>query len=182
MVTLLESKLNSLPPEITSKYPPLFHCSLNEINPEINSENTVVVVSNSTTNINIVQENTQNNQNKEKEAEVRVNNNNSNTENNTVAVEDNVSTNANPEANANQAANVEPIEETPEQKLKSFIENNPNEDLEGLLKMLKYGIPEQAVLQKARLKGSDIETTKVKFIINFLPQFSKKFIIIFNHK
>ena len=43
MVTMLESKLNSLPEEITSKYPPLVFCSLNDVNPIIQSS--IVVVS-----------------------------------------------------------------------------------------------------------------------------------------
>ena len=33
MVTLLETKLNSLPPEITNNYPPLVHQSINDVNP-----------------------------------------------------------------------------------------------------------------------------------------------------
>jgi hypothetical protein len=36
MTTLLESKLNSLPPEITSSYPQLQQCSLDDVNPVIN--------------------------------------------------------------------------------------------------------------------------------------------------
>lgn len=35
MLGLLESKLNSLPQEITNGYPELMHISLNDINPEI---------------------------------------------------------------------------------------------------------------------------------------------------
>lgn len=35
MLGLLESKLNSLPPEITNGYPELIHISLNDVNPEI---------------------------------------------------------------------------------------------------------------------------------------------------
>ena len=36
MVTLLESKLNSLPPEITSKYPELGHAVILEVKPDVN--------------------------------------------------------------------------------------------------------------------------------------------------
>ena len=36
MITLLESKLNSLPPEITSTYPQLQQCNLDDVNPVIN--------------------------------------------------------------------------------------------------------------------------------------------------
>ena len=35
MLGLLESKLNSLPPEITNGYPELVHISLNDVKPEI---------------------------------------------------------------------------------------------------------------------------------------------------
>ena len=36
MISLLESKLNSLPPEITSTYPSLQQCNLDDVNPVIN--------------------------------------------------------------------------------------------------------------------------------------------------
>lgn len=35
MLSLLESKLGSLPPEITNNYPELIRISLNDINPEL---------------------------------------------------------------------------------------------------------------------------------------------------
>ena len=46
MVSLLEFKLNSLPPEITSKYPPLTYSCLNDINPQILSTNIYEIKSN----------------------------------------------------------------------------------------------------------------------------------------
>lgn len=161
MVTLLESKLNSLPTDITSKYPPLVHCSLNEINPEINLIGL---------NSNLLQENSS------KEIKEI-----SNPPQIQVIPVENVNSEISPEnkdeklIEQNKIEPIEPIpepiEETPEQKLKSFVDQNHSEDLERLLKMLKFGIQEPAVLQKARLTGFDMEIVKVIYNINILILF-----------
>jgi hypothetical protein len=140
MVTLLEAKLNSLPPEITSKFPPLGHCSLDDINPVINP----------ITNFTNPQVN-----------ELAKNNNNNNQ-----PVIDNQkleSTNA----VENKIENSHPVELeviqeelTPEQTLKNFIEANSSE-VEGFYKMLKFGIPEQAVIQKAMFTNANMSLVNV---------------------
>jgi hypothetical protein len=172
MVTLLESKLNSLPEEITSKYPPLVHCALNEINPEINmiganvslSSNNIGGSSNNHEAVNkenaAVSQNTQTIQVESNSGDISTENKES-------------KENQEKYSEENKTESIpEPIEETPEQKLKSFIEQNNSEDLERLLKMLKFGIQEQAVLQKARLTGFDMELVKVnKFLSVYLFSF-----------
>lgn len=128
MVSLLESKLYSLPPEITSKYPPITYSSLNDINPHILSTNEYDVKNNEVkqeVNPQPVEKNTQ---------EIRVE-----------KVEE----------------KVQVVEETPDQKLKRFLEENNNDGVQNIYKMLKFGIPEQAVLQKARLVGVEIDVVNV---------------------
>jgi hypothetical protein len=123
MVTLLESKLNSLPEEVTSKYPPLQHVSLNDINPEI-----VPIMYNqsqarkSIKNVSAEQEQNQLNQSNQQEE--------------------------NPPIQEEKKEEV--VEETNEQKLRRFIDENNPEEMETFYKMLKMGIPEPAVLQKAK--------------------------------
>ena len=43
MLGLLESKLNSLPPEISNGYPELIYISLNDVNPEIVKVNPTII-------------------------------------------------------------------------------------------------------------------------------------------
>ena len=52
MLSLLESKLNSLPPEITNSYPELIHISLNDVNPEIVKINPALKNNNNNNNSN----------------------------------------------------------------------------------------------------------------------------------
>ena len=151
MVTLLECKLNSLPSDITSKYPPLVHVSINDLNPQINTQintqlntqlntqiNDPAISNNQGVNPNGLNDrNTQNNQNLQNPNVSNPNENVQNENNNQMEVEKIV------------------VEETPEQKLKSFIEENNSEDLEKYYKMLKFGIPEQAVIQKCMMTGFD---------------------------
>lgn len=54
MLSLLESKLNSLPPEITNSYPELIHISLNDVNPEIVKINPALNNNNNNNNANSV--------------------------------------------------------------------------------------------------------------------------------
>lgn len=141
MVTLLEAKLNSLPPEITSKYPDLTYCSLNDINPVINPTTTQVEATKPVEPIVEVQSENKNGEN--------LNNNIEYIENNNPSI---------PEP-------VLEVEETPEQKLKNFLEKENSEDLQNMHKMLKFGIPEQAVRQKAMITDFDPELLTVSFNI-----------------
>ncbi len=137
MVSLLESKLYSLPPEITSKYPPLTYSSLNDINPQISSTN-IYEIKNSEVKPEIPQQPAEN-----KKEEIP-------------KVEEIVEM-------------VEVVEETPEQKLRKFLDENNSDGLDNIYKMLKFGIPEQAVLQKARFVGlePDIVNVRKYIYVNF---------------
>jgi len=130
MVKLLESKLNSLPPEITSTFPSLTHCSLNDINPEISL--TVAVVEVKKEEIKSTEPEFQPVAKNDPAIAIE-NSNNSNIQN------------SNPE-----------VEQTPDEKLKKFMETNNSENLENFLKMMKYGIHSQAVIQKALMTGFDM--------------------------
>ena len=130
MVSLLESKLYSLPPDVTSKYPQLNYYSLNDINPQISSTNVYEIKKN------------------EVKAEIPP----QITEDKKIEppkVEDIVE-------------NVVKAEESPEQKLIKFLEENNSDGLENIYKMLKFGIPQQAVLQKARFVGIEPDIVNVK--------------------
>ena len=136
MVSLLESKLYSLPSEITTKYPPLTYYSLNDINPQILSTNIYEIKSNEVKD----QVNPQPVENKTEEIEKP----------NEIVVK--------------IEEKVEVIEETPEKKLKGFLEENNSDKVQNIYKMLKFGIPEQAVLQKARFTGIELNVVNVRNI------------------
>lgn len=157
MVTLLEYKLNSLPEPVTSKYPALVHLSLTDINPEI----VPIIYNNSNVNASNINNPTQNQTN-------TINNPNPVPEENVVNKEQ-----ANSQIEENKEAVVEPVAEsvelTAEQKLNAFLEENKSQNLDRLFKMVKVGIPEAGVLQKAQIMGFDINLTNVLiFIFNFL--------------
>jgi len=136
MVSLLESKLYSLPPDITSKYPQLNYYSLNDINPQISSTNIYEIKKNEV-KAEIPQQTTE-----DKKIEL-------------AKVEEILE-------------NVVYTEESPEQKLRKFLEENNSDGLENIYKMLKFGISEQAVLQKARFVGIEPDIVSVKqILINF---------------
>lgn len=139
MLTLLEAKLNSLPPEITSNYPPLTHYSLNDINPVITAS--YATVENKT------------------ESQVTV----TTTETNNINAKYNTTpTNPQPNELINEEVNQKPEEElTDEQKLQEFLKENDSEQIGNLYKMLKFEIPEVAVLQKAKLISVETEIVEV---------------------
>ena len=136
MVTLLESKLNSLPTEITSKYPELGHAVILEVKPDIN--------------INQNNINNQNNQNNNQ------NNNQSNKNDN----QNNTQTKLQEEEAP--VAIVEEVKEDPVSIFNAFIEENP--EYETYYKMVKFKIPLMAVEQKAQREGVDIEMVRVSYI------------------
>jgi hypothetical protein len=137
MVTLLESKLNSLPPQITQKYPSLVHYSINDINPEIINKP-----------IEKINENVQNVQN-------------------TQSSENNKNNNANTEQNNIEKEVTEKIEEniSPELKnLNNFLEEYPS--LQNFYTNLKSGIPEQVIIQRAVMSGfKEIDIIKVYILL-----------------
>ena len=134
MTTLFEAKLESLPDEIKSKYPPLQQCSLDDANPvfSVNANNNVQASGR--------KENEQNknedmqNENKEKGTE-------------------------NGEEKKEEEKKEEVVEEqkelTPEEELRAFLDQN--NDYKDLFKMLKVGVTIMQVEQKARLNGYDMD-------------------------
>ena len=135
MVSLLEAKLYSLPPEITSKYPPLTYQSLNDINPQIFSTNAYEIKNTE------VGEESSRQQVKHKVEEI-----------------------VNHEEKIYEEV---VVEQTPEQKLNRLLEENNSEGIQSLYKMMKFSIPEQAVLQKARIVGIDEKLVHVRIFFNF---------------
>jgi len=112
MLGLLESKLNSLPPEITKNYPDLIHISLNDVNPEI------VKI----TQINNIENNAGINQNKNNNnRDINNKENSENMDKDDVIKEDIVEENR---------------ESTPQEKLAKLVEEN--EDIKSYYNMLKY--------------------------------------------
>ena len=138
MTTLLEAKLNSLPEKITSTYPQLQQCNLDDVNPIINS------------NVNVSEsgpvppppspptgnEPAQNNQNEEDKKE------NENGEQPKVG-----------EGEGGEGEGGDPAE-----NLENFLKNH--EKYRTLYKMLKMGVPIMGVQQKAQVNGFDMDLLK----------------------
>ena len=132
MTTLFESKLESLPDEIKSTFPPLQPCNLDDVNPTFSSSNV---------NPSIQQGNNQ----VQAQGENQENQGEENKENNE---EEKKEENAGGETE-------EQKELTPEEELNKFLEDNP--DLQHMYKMLKLGIPSYGVIQKAQMNGIDMD-------------------------
>ena len=134
MTTLFEAKLESLPDEIKSKYPPLEPCDLEALNPvfSVNLNNNVQS-SEKRENVENKNEVIQN-ENKEKGPE-------------------------NEEEKKEEEKKEETVEEqkelTPEEELRAFLDQNT--DYNQLFKMLKVGVTTLQVEQKARLNGYDMD-------------------------
>ena len=136
MTTLLEAKLNSLPEKITSTYPQLQQCNLDDVNPIINTN--PVNVENvsesgpvpSPPNGN---EQAQNNQNEEDKKK------NENGEQ--------------PKEGEGEGEGGDPAE-----NLENFLKSH--ESYRNLYKMLKMGVPTMAVEQKAQVNGFDMDLLK----------------------
>ena len=156
MTTLLEAKLNSLPPEITSQYPQLVQCSLDDVNPIVSVVQPLVVSNNNPSVPSVPssvppvpgapgagvpsapqpgqQPNPQPGQ------------------------QPNPSEASNPQPQEEEKKEEPPQEEqlSPQQKLDKFLEEHPGPFV-NLCKMLKMSIPEPAVRQKAQMTGLDMD-------------------------
>ena len=129
MTTLFESKLESLPDEIKSKFPPLQPCSLDDVNPNFSSNEV---------NNDIKQENTNN----ENQGE--------NNENQEEKKEENAE-----EEKKEEIAEEENKELSPEEELNKFLAEHS--EVTQLFKMLKMGVPVIGVMQKAQLNQFDMD-------------------------
>ena len=136
MTTLLEAKLNSLPEKITSTYPPLEQCGLDDINP-------VIII-----NPPPKQEHKNDEHQNEQSQQQQESNNNQNENQPTNEVE--------------EQEQEEVVEElTPQQELDKFLEEH--DYLRDTHKLLKMKIPYAAIEQKAGIKGLDVEEIKVLY-------------------
>ena len=154
MVTLLESKLNSLPPEITSTYPNLVHQTINDVNPFFANKQENNVASNN-------------------QPVAPINNNNYNNN-----ISNNINSRVENKVEIIEKEEEKNVDDSPESQLRNFVEENPS--LEKFHKMLKYGIPTMAVEQKAKLEGTDADIIVVKlfFYNRNYASYIKKLILI----
>ena len=131
MTTLFESKLESLPDEIKSTFPPLQPCNLDDVNPSFSASNVNPSIQQGNNPAQAQNENQENKENQEWE---------------------------NKEGNEEEEKKEEQPEEekelTPEDELNKFLEEH--EDVRQMYKMLKLGVPSFGVMQKAQMNGYDI--------------------------
>ena len=131
MTTLFESKIESLPDEIKSTFPPLQPCNLDDVNPSFSASNVNPSIQQGNNPAQAQNENQENKENQEGE---------------------------NKEGNEEEEKKEEQPEEekelTPEDELNKFLEEH--EDVRQMYKMLKLGVPSFGVMQKAQMNGYDI--------------------------
>lgn len=118
MVNLLESKLNSLPSEITSKYP----------------ESANITFINNQANIPIPSEVVPNQESREQQ----------------ISQPDQI-----------KEEEKQEVDDTPQGQLQKFLDENRSDELESFVKMLKYGISEGSLIQKAKLTSFDVDIVTV---------------------
>ena len=127
MTSLFESKLESLPEEIKSTFPPLQPCNLDDVNPNFSSNDN---------NVNIKQEQNeeetqvQNQEEEKKEEEIQ-------------------------EEEKKEEIVEEQVEMSPEEELNKFLEQHS--ELQTLYKMLKLGVPVIGVTQKAQINQMNMD-------------------------
>jgi hypothetical protein len=142
MVTLLESKLNSLPPDVTSTYPQLTTCTLDDVNPVITITQPISAPSQAPAT------------NQQPTGSIP-------------PVPGPVGT-ANPVPNPNpvpqeetttqqEEAKDEPKELTPQEQLQEFMDKHNDNTFISLQKMLKLKIPKDAIRQKAMMNGINMD-------------------------
>ena len=131
MTTLFESKIESLPDEIKSTFPPLQPCNLDDVNPSFSASNVNPSIQQGNNPAQAQNENQENKENQEGE---------------------------NKEGNEEEEKKEEQPEEekelTPEDELNKFLEEH--EDVRQMYKMLKLGVPSFGIMQKAQMNGYDI--------------------------
>ena len=140
MTTLFESKLESLPEEIKSSYPPLQPCSLDDVNPTFSG-------------------NSNNNMQRSEEKQNESNQNESNqneeikNENKEGVIEG--EGDKKDEDKKEDEGEGEKEELSPEEDLNNFLNKYPS--YFNLYRMLKLGVPYVGVSQKAQLNGFDMD-------------------------
>ena len=129
MTTLFESKLESLPDEIKSTFPPLQPCNLDDVNPTFSASNLNPSIQQGNNPAQAQNENQENKENQENQE--------------------------NQEGENKEGNNEEEKELTPEDELNKFLDEH--EDLKQMYRMLKLGVPSFGVMQKAQMNGFDID-------------------------
>ena len=132
MTTLFEAKLESLPDEIKSKFPPLQSRSLDDVNPVFSA------------NVNIESRSGKQKKNESNKNVEQVNENN-----------EKVGGEGEGEGEGEGQETVQNEELSPQEELQKFLDNH--KDYENLFKMLKVGVPIISVEQKAKLNGYDMD-------------------------
>ena len=132
MTTLFEAKLESLPDEIKSKFPPLQSRSLDDVNPVFSA------------NVNIESSSGKQKKNESNKNVEQVNENN-----------EKVGGEGEGEGEGEGQETVQNEELSPQEELQKFLDNH--KDYENLFKMLKVGVPIISVEQKAKLNGYDMD-------------------------
>ena len=139
MTTLFESKLESLPDEIKSTFPPLQPCNLDDVNPSFSSNENQVIQ-------------------QEKKEEENQEQNQENQEQNKENQEEDKKEEKNEEEKKEETGGEEGgenVEMSPQEELDKFLaEHN---ELQNLYKMLKLGVPTVGVRQKAKMHGFNID-------------------------
>ena len=144
MTSLFEAKLESLPDEIKSTFPPLQPCNLDDVNPTFSA---------SEINPNITQQ-----QNVENQGQ-NVENQGQNEENQGQNMENQEQEKIG--ENAEDKKEEENQELSPEEDLNKFLEEHS--ELQSLYKMLKFGVPIIGVTQKANSLGCDMDLVNELF-------------------
>ena len=161
MTSLFEAKLESLPDEIKSTYPPLQPCSLDDVNP-VFSANVNNSVQSSEQKENETNKNEENqNEKKENVAEGEEKKEEEKKEEEKKEEEKKEGEEAKEEGKEEQKEELSPQEE-----LDKFLNNNTA--YQNLYKMLKYGVPIIRAEQKAKLSGMDMD------LFNELCEIAKK--------
>ena len=137
MTTLFEAKLESLPDEIKSTFPPLQPCNLDDVNPTF-----------SATEIN-------NNLNQQQNEGENQGQNKENQENQENQEQEKIG------ENGEEKKEEENLDLSPEEELNKFLEEHS--ELQSLYKMLKFGVPIIGVTQKANSLGCDMDLVNELF-------------------
>ena len=144
MTSLFEAKLESLPDEIKSNFPPLQPCSLDDVNPVFSAN---------------VNNNAQSSEQKENEANKNEENQNENKNNENIP-EGEGEKKEEEKKEGEEESKVEGQEEqkeelSPQEDLDKFL--NLHSNYQSLYKMIKLGVPVKGAEQKARLNGLDMD-------------------------
>ena len=140
MTTLFEAKLESLPEEIKSTFPPLQPCSLDDVNPNYSANNE--------NNNNVQEKNEEINKAENQEENREMNEEEKKEEHNNIIDEDKKEEIIQENVDENK-------ELSPQEELDQFL--SEHSEIQNLYKMLKLGVPTVGVIQKAQLNQFNMD-------------------------